>query len=358
MLEVFDDIEAKYPHLGVCLNYKYQDMIQYLLKAQALIAQEGEAGLEMGTRAAAMLLFLAVRSEQTDLGLAGLQYLRQYYGSPNAPDDLPRQLARFLVEYLPYIAEMTQLSRSEVEQYLEDARGIVGKTDTSPQLLDCFHLRALRVMGEETRASELAKEWRAINWNEEIVGCHSCGQTVRIHVALAYEDLEQALKLAEDWFDGTCKPCTRGPQEVFGHLALACWLQGDSGNATRIARKMEKVVSDSSISAPRSALLPLLRYYLASEQWTEAERWSNNLAEGILSTVFSVQRLHYLQAGVQLFQLWQERGRPLIYFPATEIPISPDENGNFTPAQLLRWFEDEAEALRTILNERNGNGFY
>lgn len=359
MFNVFFEIERQYPHFDHNYTEGANEMVHYLLKAQALIAQEGEAGLQLGVRTANMMLFLANRTEYADLGLAGLQYLRQYYHSPNMPEDSRLLLARSMVYYLPRLAGMVQISRKEFEEYVTDAREIVRKSGEAQEFLECYLLQALRTMGEVQEAKKGADHWRERQWNEEIEGCRSCSQAIRAQIALCYEDLPQALGIAEEWLDGTCKPCTRGPQGVFGQLALACLQQGDSGNAARLTNKMEQVLQESKYRyVTREGLLHLLQYYLDTAQWGAAEKWFRELAPGALSTIFSVQRLQFLRAGLHLMDHWMAIGEEVTVFPEEAIPIAPDGNGNFNVRDMQNWFKAEADALRQLINVRNGNRYY
>lgn len=361
MFEVFFDIQRQYPHIDDNYMEGASEMFHYLIKAQALIAQDGVAGLELGVRTARMMLFLANRTEFTDLGLAGLQYLRQYYGHPDVAEDPKLYLPRSMVYYIPYLAGMVQISRKEFEEYVADTRNIATNNGISEKFLECYYLQALRAMGEVETAEKRAKPLRVAQWNEEIDenGCRSCSQVMRAEVALAYQDIPQAVQIAEEWLEGSCKSCTRGPQGFFSQLALACFRQGDRHIATSLVHKMEQVLQDSQYKyVTRESLIHLLQYYIETEQWSMAEKWFRNLTPGTLSTIFSVQRLLFLRAGLQLIDHWSSTEQTSIVLPREAIPIPADANGNFKLEDLQQWFKAEEEALRQIINSRNDNSYY
>ncbi len=354
ILDAFDDITSKYPHLGShSLSSDIASNIEFLLKGQALNAQDGADGLALGVDIAGMLLFFAIRTEYTELGLPALNYLRNYYQHPAAPDELGDDLASYLVEYLPYLAEVMSISKTQVEELMADAHDIVEGSKTSVELLSCYELLALKAMGQAQEAERRASDLRAKGWNKKVQGCESCNQTVRVNVALAYDDLEQAHQLTDKWISKEIKSCTRGPQDILGEMAWQSWQSGAMDLARLYAKEQETYVQESQNMFTRKAVLPLLEYYVASENWERAEYWFEKLAKGLLSTVFAQQRLRFLKASYQLMDHYEVTGKPDVFLPEETAPIPLQANGRLNVVAFKQWLGQETDALSQIIHKRN-----
>ncbi|WP_020536014.1 hypothetical protein [Lewinella cohaerens] len=354
ILDAFDDIASKYPHLGNhSLSGDMEENIQFLLKGQALNAPDGVDGLELGVKIAGMLLFLTVRTQYTDLGLPALNYLRSYYGHPAAPDELGDELAAYLVEYLPYLAEVMSISRGQMEELIADARVIIEGSKTQVELLSCYELLALKAMGQAEEAERRSKELRAIGWSKEATGCKSCNQTIKVNVALAYDDLEQAHQLTDQWMSKEISSCTRGPQDILGEMAWRSWQSGATDLARLYANEQEKCLLESQKMYTRKAVLPLLEYYVATENWEKADHWFNELAEGLFSTVFALQRLRFLKVSYELMDHYEAIEKTELFFPEKIAPIPLQANGLLSVSAFKEWLVQERDALAEIIDKRN-----
>ena len=353
MLEVFSELNAKYPQLDAEFSSDIKKMIDALTQGLAMNSQEEEDGLRLGVDISGMLLFLAVRSRSAEKGLPALQYLRKYHGTIGAPKDLKKCLSMYLVEYLPYLAEVMTLSRENVEAYFRDARKIIVGSDTPIELLEVYQLRALRAMGDEEKANEQAKTWREKGWNYEASNCESCVRTQKVWVALAYQDLEQAQKLTDDWVSGELRTCTRGPADVLAAMALASFRAGHQATAETYAREQEKVLSTAGAMHTWFAVIPLFEYYVEAEEWEAAQRWMEDLAPTILSSVFSILRLRFLRGCVRLLEHYQSTTQTAVVFPPKLIPISSQADGRYATADLTTWMKNEVEAVEEMVARRN-----
>jgi hypothetical protein len=354
ILDAFDEITSKYPHLGKHdLSSDMDANIEFLLKGQALNAQDGADGLALGLNIAGMLLFFAIRTEFTELGLPALNYLRNYYQHPAAPDELRDDLATYLVEYLPYLAEVMSISKVQMEELMADAHQIVEGSKTPVELLSCYELMALKAMGQTEEAERRAKDLRAEGWNKKVQGCASCNQTVRVNVALAYDDLEQAHQLTDKWMSKEINSCTRGPQDILGEMAWRSWQSGDADLARLYAKEQEKHVRESQNMFTRKAVLPLLEYYVATENWERAEYWFEKLAKGLLSTIFALQGLRFLKVSYTLMDHFQAVGKGDVFLPEKVAPIPPKANGRLDVVALKAWLGEEINALTKIIEKRN-----
>lgn len=353
MIEVFVELRAKYPHLDAEFSSDIDQMVDSLTQGLALNAQEGEDGLRLGVDISGMLLFLAVRSRLTEKGLVALQYLRKYHKTTGAPEDLEKYLSMYLVEYLPYLAEIMTLSRENVEAYCRDAREIIIGSETPIELFEVYQLRALRAMGEIEKVNEQAKVWRDKGWNYESNKCESCVRTQKVWVALAYDDLEQAEELATDWMNEELRHCSRGPTDVLAALARAAFRAGQQGQAESYAREQEKALSMAGGFHTWFAVIPLFEYYAEAKEWEAAQRWMERLAPDILGSIFSLQRLHFLQACQRLLQHYQTDGQTAVTFPPDLLPIAPQTDGRYATEELLGWIDAEIFAAEQMIRQRN-----
>jgi hypothetical protein len=103
----------------------------------------------------------------------------------------------------------------------------------------------------------------------------------------------------------------------------------------------------------RKAVLPLLEYYVATENWERAEYWFETLAGGLLSTVFALQRLRFLKASYALMEHFQEVGKSDVFLPKEVAPISPKGNGQLEVRVFKEWLGEEINALTKIIDKRN-----
>jgi len=205
------------------------------------------------------------------------------------------RLDQFTAEAMSLLVELPGFDHSDMETLMNPIYERNKDDEERRRMIDAFSLDAYLVLGvqdKQEKVIEVLKTSRAMIFSTECTGCQM-GLQSRVYLQMG--EVEEALELAEDLFNGTEGPCLRSPRIPAAAL-LDYYLSVDAlDEAEQFAEALAERIDYPTESGIKLAN-PLLEYYVRTGDYLEALEWVNHFGERMVRSPLMIQRRRFFQS--------------------------------------------------------------
>jgi hypothetical protein len=257
---------------------------------------------------------------------------------------------KWVISTMPEIASVTKL---QIERALEDLRVRYLAYGSNEKVYHDYACQAYMYIGENEKSKYHHQKWSRFKNRDNFDDCEACviNRDVDFHARLG--NLDNALKAGRPVLTGK-KRCTHVPKTTYSNLLVPLMKAGNEELSAEYAEKLYKSLMAKKFGGDNSYAYSVMVYFTRQRDFSRAiklvERYTNmDVGQKNLFRRF------YLFAGC-LYVFKNLRKETIKLKLPKKFPLYKETN-TYDVATLIKWFDEQTDAIAALFDKRNENGF-